>query len=50
MIKVEDITEELLEKIEVELGMGSCAWDMIDPKHIIATVINVWNKYKGEVN
>jgi len=43
MIRDTDITEELIAKIEYEIGMGSCAWDMIDPKYLIASIINVWS-------
>lgn len=46
MIKAEDITEELISKIEDKLGMGRMAWDMIDKQELIAETINSWNEYK----
>lgn len=42
MIKDTDITKEFIEKVEYEIGMGACAWDMVDPKYIVASIINVW--------
>lgn len=29
MIKDTDITKEFIEKVEYEIGMGSCAWGMV---------------------
>ncbi len=40
MIKAVDISDDLVEIIENEVGMGSNAWDMVNPKIIIAAILN----------
>jgi hypothetical protein len=37
----EEVNDEFVEAVESILGMGSVAWDMIDPKEIIAAVITI---------
>lgn len=36
IVKPETISDDLVEKVEDMLGMGSNAWDTINPKEIIA--------------
>jgi len=36
-----DVTDQILEDIESDVGMGSGAWDCIPPKEIIAAA---WNR------
>jgi len=35
-VQPETISDDLLQKVEDKLGMGSGAWDTLDPKEIIA--------------
>ena len=35
-VKPEDITPEMVEAVENAVGMGSGAWDCVDPRKIIA--------------
>ena len=36
-----NITDDMLDRIEYELGMGSGAWDMVEPKEIIAASVRI---------
>ena len=44
LVDRESIPDEMAEKVEDEIGMGSGAWDMVDPKAIIAAVIKIWHE------
>lgn len=35
-MKPEDVTDEHAEQVEEAVGVGSGAWDMLDPKEILA--------------
>lgn len=39
--RIGEISDELLDAVENEVGMGAGAWDTINPKAIIAAVIKV---------
>ena len=41
MIYVDQIDDEFVEEVESECTLGSGAWDMVDPREIIAAAINV---------
>lgn len=45
-MKTDEVTEEMVELIEDIVGMGSNAWDCVDPREIIAAVINTFTKDK----
>lgn len=40
-IKPADISDGFVAMVEEECGMGSNAWDCVDPKDIIAAVLNI---------
>lgn len=40
-VEPEDITPEMVEAVEAAVGMGSGAWDCVDPKEIIAAALNL---------
>jgi hypothetical protein len=41
MILAEEISDEFVEIIEQDVGFSSKAWDCVDPKQIIAAVLNI---------
>ena len=40
-MKASEVGDGFVARIEAEVGMGHTAWDMIDPKEIIAAVLNL---------
>lgn len=40
----DDIYDSFVEAVEDELSMGCGAWDMVDPKEIIAAVLNTYRQ------
>jgi hypothetical protein len=40
---IADITDDMVDFVEGEVGSGCRAWDMIDPREIIAAAINAAN-------
>lgn len=47
MVTKDEIDDAFVDQVEDELGMGCGAWDMIDPKAIIAAAVNVYLSAKG---
>ncbi len=43
----DDITDVDIEAVEFAVGMGCGAWDMVDPKEIIAAVLNLRKESDG---
>jgi len=41
MLTSEDITDDMVDAVEEAVGMGNQAWDMTNPKEIIAVVVNI---------
>lgn len=37
----EDVTDEMVDEVENAVSMGTGAWDMVDPKEIIAAAWNL---------
>lgn len=44
MIDHNSVTDEMVDQVEHLVGMGSNAWDCVDPKEIIAAAIMVWDR------
>jgi len=40
MKKPSDIPDSFVDAVEDQLSMGHAAWDMVDPREIIAAVLN----------
>lgn len=43
-----EVTDEFVEAVEEECGMGAAAWDTISPKEIIAAVLVVMKRLAAE--
>lgn len=41
MLTKDDITESIVDEVEGAIGHGHIAWDMVDPRDIIAAAVNV---------
>ena len=44
----DDITDDFLERVEEDVGMGKAAWDCVGGKNLIASVLNVYAKQIAE--
>jgi len=44
----EGVSDEFVERVEQAVGMGHTAWDMVDPKEIIAAALS--ERTKGEAD
>lgn len=43
--EMNQVSDEFVETVENIVGMGHIAWDMVNPKEIIAAVIRIYNDY-----
>jgi len=40
----EAVSDKFVEEVERKVGMGSNGWDLVNPKELIAEIINVYIK------
>lgn len=45
IIKGHEISDELVDAIETEVGVGPDAWYLIAPRELAASIINAYNLY-----
>jgi len=44
----EEVSDTFVKEVERKIGMSSNGWDLVDPKELIANIINVAFPYLAE--
>jgi len=47
-MKISEITDNFVDAVEEKVGMSYGAWDMVDPKEIIAAVLSIIEEEDNE--